>query len=187
MGRRLFAAIELPSSLVAAFDDYGRREARRWRGARWTPAANLHVTVGFFGDVDEKDIQPLKEALTSACARNKAFRLKFEGVTAAPPGRRPPTMIWASFFPSGEFDTLSADIRAAATPFSPEMPAAKESRPHVTMARSRDGLTDRPTAQMDADPAPVAAERLTLFESTLSPDGSHYRKIAEFSFGGGSK
>lgn len=186
MGRRLFAAIELPPPLIAALDSYGRSEAQHWRGAKWTATDDLHITVGFFGNVADGKIEPMTKALAEVCSRHAAFQIVFQRVELAPPGRRP-TMIWASFLPSGDFDALSADVRAAVVPFAPEMPAAKESRPHVTLARFKDRVAVRPgekTAPLGADPGAFIAGRVALFESKLASGGPTYEKIAEFVLGG---
>ncbi len=60
MSKRLFVAIDLPDStrqLLADLDPH-------IRGVRWTEPDQMHLTLGFFGDVPED--------LNSSCGKNSA-------------------------------------------------------------------------------------------------------------------
>ena len=57
MSKRLFVAIDLPDStrqLLAAIDPHVR-------GVRWTDLAQMHLTLGFFGDVSDETNPALRE------------------------------------------------------------------------------------------------------------------------------
>ncbi len=61
MSKRLFVAIDLPESmrqLLAGLDPH-------IRGMRWTDPAQIHLTLGFFGDVPEDIERKLREKLTA--------------------------------------------------------------------------------------------------------------------------
>ena len=61
MSKRLFVAIDLPESmrqLLAGLDPH-------IRGMRWTDPAQIHLTLGFFGDVPEDIELKLREKLTA--------------------------------------------------------------------------------------------------------------------------
>ena len=87
MTKRLFVAIDLPDSarqLLAGLDPH-------IRGVRWTDAAQMHLTLAFFGDVPE-DLEPaLREKLIAI--QFGAFFLSVAGVgTFATRGA--PKIIW---------------------------------------------------------------------------------------------
>ncbi|MBE0504193.1 MAG: hypothetical protein IBX46_08710 [Desulfuromonadales bacterium] len=56
---RLFIAIELPVELKTALV----KLRRDLPGARWVPAAQIHLTLAFLGEVEEKKIEPLRAGL----------------------------------------------------------------------------------------------------------------------------
>src|SRR5439155_3164867 len=61
MSKRLFVAIDLPEStrqLVAGLDPH-------MRGVRWTEPDQMHLTLGFFGDVPEDVELKLREKLSA--------------------------------------------------------------------------------------------------------------------------
>ena len=65
MSKRLFVAIDLPESmrqLLAGLDPH-------IRGMRWTDPAQIHLTLGFFGDVPEDIELKLREKLSAIRVR----------------------------------------------------------------------------------------------------------------------
>ena len=61
MNKRLFVAIDLPDStrqLLADLDPH-------IRGVRWTESDQMHLTLGFFGDVPEGVELKLREKLSA--------------------------------------------------------------------------------------------------------------------------
>ncbi len=176
-GKRLFAAIALPPDLAGEIAAEERRLAGGLRGGRWTAEADLHITVCFFGDVEEEDVPALTRVLTAAVSSVPAPQFLFDGFTAAPPGSRRQSMIWAVFDGGEEYAELVRAVRTAAGPFALDMPQEKEAIAHVTMARFRDGLAARPPFGKAA-PAPFRAATCDLMESRLTPAGPVYSVLA---------
>jgi len=53
--KRLFVEIPLPKQFLKAFSKYRDEMGRQTPWLRWTAVGNLHVTVLFLDDVDEKN------------------------------------------------------------------------------------------------------------------------------------
>jgi 2''-5'' RNA ligase len=78
MSKRLFVAIDLPNStrkLLAGLDPH-------LRGVRWTELDQMHLTLGFFGDVPEDIELKLREKLSAIGFG--AFFLPVNGVGCSP-------------------------------------------------------------------------------------------------------
>jgi len=86
---RLFLALPLPESIRAAAA--ALMEPAAARDLRWTPPAQLHVTLRFLGDTPVAKIEPLAERLAEV--RVEPFILPLEGVGAFPP-KAPPRILW---------------------------------------------------------------------------------------------
>ena len=87
MSNRLFVAIDLPESmrqLLAGLDPH-------IRGMRWTDPAQIHLTLGFFGDVPEDIELKLREKLSAI--QFGAFFLPVNSVGSFPP-KGAPKIIW---------------------------------------------------------------------------------------------
>ena len=76
--KRLFAAIELPDTLKESLV----RLEPEIRGARWVPAEQMHLTLGFFGDVDPIIEEKLRDKL--GAIRWSAFFLPLIGLGTFP-------------------------------------------------------------------------------------------------------
>jgi len=185
MKRRLFVAIALPEETKEAYLRQARRLAPAWLFARWTRPENLHLTACFLGDVEDGALPGLAAALGAAAAAARPFVLTPDRLELAPPGRRPPTMIWGAFAESVEYARLAGEIRRAAGPSAPGMPSEKPSRPHVTLARfasgSRPEGSGRPEQPADR-PRPFVAGGFSLIESRLASSGPTYVELKGFNF-----
>jgi len=184
---RLFLAIEIPQAV--------RREvARRIAGlrdrlprARWVDPEILHLTLLFFGQVDEAKVPALGTALRDAFARHLPMELRLAGGGTFPP-RRPARVAWVgmeameSADAADDLAALQADATAAAVESIGFEPEDRPFHPHVTLARCepfwpRDAAEKFAAAFPGAVGQPWTADHGILFESKLSPKGPRYRPV----------
>lgn len=184
MTKRLFLAVRLPGSHVAAYAALIERSRERYPGAKWVPPENLHLTVRFFGDVDESAVQVLLDSLRDILSREAVFPLTFDGVVFAPP-RRPPTMIWGLYADGGEYARLARRVGDSAAKLVTEPARHDEALPHVTLVRFKRPVSTTALPRIDRlDPFTVSS--CTLFASELMPTGPIHQAIADIPFGAAS-
>jgi 2'-5' RNA ligase len=183
--KRLFVAVDV-DELVR--DAIGRISAElRHRvapGVRvsWVRPDRMHLTLHFFGDVDASGEQSILDALAHPVP-HAPFDLSFEGLGLFPP-RGSPRVLWLGAQRGvGELQRLQKTVlrRLQQTVRVPPGDDAAY-RPHLTLARFR----DRPSrAQVDeiisirASTGPFRIDRVTLYESGLSPAGPTYSRLAD--------
>ena len=168
MSRRLFVAIDLPDStrqLLADLDPH-------IRGARWTQIDQMHLTLGFFGDVSEDIELKLREKLSAV--EFGAFFLPVHGVDAFS-SRGAPKIIWIGV---GKAHPHLFQIHkrvqetALAVRIEPEL---RPWHPHITIARCRDvsAQTLRKFLHSNAefDAGMIHVEAFHLYSSNLTPAG----------------
>ena len=91
--RRLFAGVAIETTEAL------RRLLGEWKAGlegeriRWVQPANLHITVEFFGAVEEGRLPELENALAAAAGRASAFRLALGGAGVFG-GMRHPRVLW---------------------------------------------------------------------------------------------
>jgi RNA 2',3'-cyclic 3'-phosphodiesterase len=177
---RLFIAIEPPDDLKKALGKL-RVDVP---GARWVPTEQLHLTLAFLGEVDEKTAGELSERL--ALIHTPPFNLRFSG-TGCFPNRHRPRVLWVGLGPQPRLthlaDRVHGTVLACGIP-QEERPFS----PHITLAR----LTFPPPREIDAfldqsnklkfPPFPVRG--ITLFQSCLTPNGAVHIPIRTFSTAG---
>ncbi|NED98958.1 RNA 2',3'-cyclic phosphodiesterase [Phytoactinopolyspora halotolerans] len=176
---RLFAAIVPPAEVVAHLD----RALRPIRddALNWSRVAALHITLAFYGEVDENHAEALTTRLRRAARRCPPMELRLSGA-----GRFGRAVLWVGVQGDTERLRRLADSAAAA---GRRLGIGRESgrpfRPHITVARTRHDDDLRPYANGLAEyHGPTwRADELVLIRSRLraEPDGrARYERVAGF-------
>src|SRR4051812_38622707 len=182
---RLFVGVELDEAVrdaAAAISDSLRRDLGQRVEARWIPAANLHITLWFLGEVGASCVRSTISAVDSAF-HERAFDLEISGLGAFPPSG-PPRVFWLGV--SAGADSL-ARLHAELTPrlqplgFQPERRAYSA---HLTIARVKEisrAVSSRDIrATLQSRPAQAGTcrvEAVTLFRSHVSSKGATYEAV----------
>jgi 2'-5' RNA ligase len=167
--KRLFVAIDFPPSVQRFLIDLDPRI----RGVRWTAAEQMHLTLGFFGDVPEDIDAKFREKLSAIhCG---AFFLPIAGVGTFPP-KGPPKIVWIGIGRGHpHLFQLHKRVTEAALAVGLE-PDLRPFHPHITLARCRDVSPQsiRKFLQMnvDLDAGMVHVDSFHLYSSQLTPTAS---------------
>lgn len=180
---RAFVAIDMPEPVRDALEAV---QAGLTVG-RLTDPDTLHLTLAFLGEQPESVLAELHGQLSGLAAPR--FELRLQGLGSF--GSRAPSVIWAGVAPLPALAELRDKVRGAVRRAGIELPRERF-RPHVTLARFRRGM--RPEAVLAvqrfvAENAGFAApaftvERVSLFQSTLRPDGPLHEVLAEYPLDG---
>ncbi len=150
--------------------------------ARLTPVRPeaMHITLKFLGEIEEREIDPIVQALSSIQFR--PFQASVEGVSGNPPSR--PRVVWGVVRDGGECAALARRVDEVLEPLGMEK-EGRPYRPHVTLARVRqfDPSLLRQVKLLSAMAFGCATvSSLKLKKSTLTPKGPLYEDLAEVSF-----
>lgn len=176
---RLFTGIELP--------DHIRDRLAEVRvplpGARWLEPDDLHITLRFAGDIDNRQADEFRTAL--AAIEEPAFSLRISGLGAF--GGNQPKTLWAGLATSPELEALArANERAARNAGLP--PEKHSFKAHVTLARLKGTRADELARMLEGSSAlvsePFAVDRFALFSSRPGVGGGPYVVEDEFPLGG---
>ncbi|QPP08217.1 RNA 2',3'-cyclic phosphodiesterase [Streptomyces bathyalis] len=210
---RLFTALLPPDHVLDASGQLADKVAElramdRAGQLRWTHRANWHITLAFYGEVGEGQLDGLRERLSRAARRGRPLRLRIAGgghfghrslwaaVTGAPSdadGAHPGAAENAGHRPDGEgVRRLAATTAAAGRRIGLGTDEPHRFRAHLTLARSRSQPFDlRPyTAALDEFAGePWTAGELALVRSNLPDSGEpgdqpRYEQIAAWPLGG---
>jgi 2'-5' RNA ligase len=175
---RLFAALEVPLDIAEGL----ARRQRGVPGARWRPIETLHITLRFFGDVNEPTAADLDDAL--ATVRMKPFEVQLAGAGAFGEFDHM-RALWVGVAPSEPLVRLAGKCETAARKAGLK-DETRAYRPHVTLAY----LTGSPEPRVGEWIADTnllkspcwTARRFGLYSSELGPSGSRYVLESEHSF-----
>jgi 2'-5' RNA ligase len=172
---RLFAGIPVPeparAELAAILDDLARRD---WP-VQWVRPEGLHLTLKFFGSVEEPTAATLALALSAAAEGIGPIPLNCHTVGAFPSGRRA-KVVWIGLDAPGTLELLQDAIERACVPLGFPV-EGRPFRPHITLGRVKAGEGLPAEAWPDFPPPgeiPFLAEQLVLFESRSARGGSVY-------------
>jgi len=168
MPKRLFVAIDLPDStrqLLASLDPH-------IRGVRWTESDQMHLTLGFFGDVTEEVELKLREKLSAI--EFGAFFLSVNGVGAFS-SKGAARIIWIGVGKTHpHLFQIHKRVQEAALAVAIE-PELRPWHPHITIARCRDVSAQaiRKFLQSNAefDAGMIRVDAFHLYSSKLTPAG----------------
>lgn len=177
---RLFVAIELSPAVRKALVDLQRRLGAHGSIVRWVPAEQLHLTVKFLGEVDDRQVAAVGNAVTDCGTQLGPFTMGTAGAGCFPP-RGNVRVVWGGVTDSdGRLSALVERVEAAME----SLGFARERRPfspHITVGRVREGAaTDALRSALGAASLASAEQEvagMTLMSSVLSPRGPTYTPV----------
>ncbi|WP_420619342.1 RNA 2',3'-cyclic phosphodiesterase [Candidatus Poriferisocius sp.] len=164
---RLFLAVFPPVDVVEQLGELERPEVE---GLRWTNREQWHITLRFFGEAEQGDVEDsLRE-----------FRGAAPTVLLGPASRWLGGRVLA--LPADGLDELAVEVRARTETIG-QAPDRRKFTGHLTLARTRRRLHGAVVSQpFDAQ---FKAAELWLVSSQLHSDGARYTKLSHWPLGEG--
>lgn len=178
---RCFLAVPLADAGLAAAQRLQDELRENVTDVRWARPETLHLTVHFFGAIDDERAAAALAAVTPIAERTAPFDVVLDRLGAFPP-RGAPRVLWLG--PTGDIAPLSAlalECRDALAAIGFEV-EHRAYHPHCTLGRPRTPWRDTArtawesavTAAADQSGIRFTAQRLVLFESRSAPGGAVY-------------
>jgi 2'-5' RNA ligase len=183
---RLFAGIGLDDAVrsgLARCLPIDEASAGGVPGLRWLPPHNWHLTLQFFGSVQEDAVAGLHAACERAARARPPFAIELGGAGAFASPRRA-RVLWIGVR-SGhdQVAALAEALFAHSEPlgFPREQ---REFRSHVTVARLKaPGDVRSLVGSLRVPPLAMQVAALTLYRSHLARTGAEYEALASFPLG----
>ncbi len=156
---------------------------------KWVEPDNLHLTLKFLGDVDERDIPRVCETVQRAAAEVAPFELEILGAGAFPKLHRPRT-IWLG---SGKGEPQMAELSRRVEKALEKLGFPREGRrfqAHLTIGRVRNAgpelaqLAQLLQVAADVEVGAMAVDEAVVFSSQLHPSAQYTRHCAARHWGG---
>jgi 2'-5' RNA ligase len=184
---RIFVAVALNAALREAVAGLRSRLNAAASSLRWVPPGNLHLTLKFLGEIAERRVARVTDAVREVAGRARPFSIVLAGMGAFPSPRRP-RVVWVGVGQGA--DELVALARDLDTTLR-RMKFPKEARPfrpHLTVARAKQsGPVPDLAGPLGALGGVVvgtqAVDALFVMESMLHPSGAIYRPVEEMRLG----
>jgi 2'-5' RNA ligase len=175
---RLFLALDLPEPARAAIAAWRDQLVRGRADLRPVRSEALHVTLVFLGWQDEAAAPRIAEAAFGTLPDQPAPRLTPLGVRTVPP-RSPRLFALDLEDEGGRATAVQAAASAALDAGGWYRPEKRPFWPHLTLARAkRAERRVRPLQDGPPPPGAFEATAVTLYRSTLRPQGALYEPLA---------
>ena len=127
---RLFIAIDLPETVKNSIKSI----CGGIPDARWVDVQQLHLTLRFIGEVDDRMFDSIKNSLAEITETR--FSLTLRGVGSFPP-KRPPRVLWVGIENSETLIRLAGEVEEVLVRKNGLEPEERKFSPHITIARFR--------------------------------------------------
>ncbi len=184
--KRLFAAIKIHPSEKFLNTYHGMKSALVSEKIKWVNPDNIHLTLKFFGETSEDNIDDICEAIDESVVGVEPFNLvmRRSGIFGS---KYNPRVIWFGFEDSAEIQTLFFNMKKYLERAGFEYDR-QNFVPHLTIARIK-YIQNKKNFQLvidrfkEADIQDELIDRVILYESILTQQGPVYEVVEEFPFG----
>jgi RNA 2',3'-cyclic 3'-phosphodiesterase len=186
---RTFVAVEITGPIRARADELIAALDGTAADVNWVEPHNLHLTLKFLGDVHQREITNICRAIGRGTAELDPFDVEVRGAGAFPNSARPRT-VWLGVAAGTEPMVVlhdRAEVELAKLGYREEH---RRFQPHLTIGRVRgagmgiDELGKRLQSHADFLAGRMTVAKVTLFSSTLTPDGPIYEVLGTAPLGG---
>jgi 2'-5' RNA ligase len=142
-------------------------------GLRWISAGGFHVTLHFFGEVQEPGVAALQRVFDDPDLRVPALSLRLGSMGQFPP-RGSPRVLWVGFDQGVDVMRSYWDLFEKKVSPLGWAPDERGFSPHVTVARA--GRAGGSGEEVNVEPPPIdfLMEECVLFQSMLGRAGAQY-------------
>jgi 2'-5' RNA ligase len=183
---RTFIAIELPQDIKDAISRLQSKLKASGADVKWVAPTNIHLTLKFLGEIDEKTKDAVSDIIKEIAVNTPCFTIKL-GEIGAFPRIQSPRVIWIGLSEGHEqtktiVDHLKSELEECGI-FGDNKPFSS----HITIGRvhslkKMDSLIrciSELAAQGTEKLGEFQAGKITLFKSTLLPQGPLYETLQE--------
>lgn len=184
---RSFLAIELPATILKRIEEVQKDLKSSRADVRWVSPENIHLTLKFFGTIEESIIESIIKLTEGPVQGTLLFSLKIQGMGAFP-SLKNPRVIWIGFQEGKEIvvaiqKQLEREFEKIG--FQPEN---RPFHPHLTLGRMRsnrgkDELVRGMERYREEEFGNFQVEKIVLFKSELRPTGPIYTPLREIRLG----
>ena len=177
---RLFVATHLNSDVLREIGSF-LSPLKSFRGVKWVAVDNLHITLKFLGETEDKKLGLIIDELNQISA--SPFKLSIKE-TGAFPHLKNPRVIWIGV--DGELDKCnelyqSVEDRMDSLGFPFEK---RDFKPHLTIGRVKGKVHKSVINELEKNKSKnfgeVEIKSFSLMESKLTPKGSIYNELERF-------
>ncbi len=180
---RTFVAVDVSAKVQAGIAKLIERLALTGIDYKWVDRENLHITLNFLGEVDEKEVPEVCRCVQSAVVDFPSFEITLSGLGSFPSANKP-KVVWVGS-EMGQEHLSELNDRIAAKLEAMRFPRDRNAfHAHLTLGRLRRGgrwnqsFTDSLKKFADFDGGQCIIDQVVVYSSFLDRLGPTYTPMA---------
>jgi 2'-5' RNA ligase len=180
---RSFLAIELPEIIRKRIEQVQGDLKSSHADMRWVNPGKIHLTLKFFGNIEEARIEPIVKAMEGPVYNGTGFPLRVKGIGTFPHWKNP-RVIWMGLIDGRDIlIPLQKQIETELEKIGFE-PEGRAFQPHLTLgrvnsARGKEELIQKMEKYREEEFGEFDVAKIILFKSDLKPTGPIYTPLRE--------
>ncbi len=179
MSKRSFIAINLPTELKKKLGEIilKLKKINPDYAIKWVEPENLHLTLHFFGNLNDKQIAQVEEGIEEVAKHNASFQMS-TGDFGCFPNEKTPRVIFIETKDTKAVRTLVGQLEVMLQNLGYKVDT-KPWQAHITLGRIKNQTRCR-TEGVKMESFTFDVKSVELMESQLTPEGSVYSVIKSF-------
>jgi 2'-5' RNA ligase len=175
---RLFFSIDLPEKLKKEIIEFAKSKFNNeiWR---WINLDNIHLTISFLGEIEEKNLSEILE-LENIFQKKKKFEIEFEKIIYGPENKKEKRMIWVKIKENENLKEIKEDIEKELNKKIEFEIEKRKFTPHLTLARIKKNSYFPPKKIELKFKRKISVKEIKLFQSFLNKNGAEYKILKTF-------
>lgn len=189
---RTFIAVDINKAIrdrAVALQD---KLAQTSSDVKWVEPENMHITLLFLGEVNDRDIVDICDSVAEVCQEHAPFAMTIESVGAFPTSRRPRTLWMGVGEGKQELTALHDALEPPLLDLGCYRREGRSYTPHLTLGRVK---SDRPSDELatalakhtDWHGGQTLVREVLVMSSELTSDGPTYTVLSRASLEGGAE
>ena len=180
---RSFLAVEIPDDIKEYLKTVVKGVSKYADGVKWVNEAAQHITLKFFGEIEEEMAWNIKKSIEHTGSKYGPFTLTLKCIDAFPSRKRARVIVITLENGVDNIKDIFNDIEQNFASLGIEKDE-RSFRPHITLGRRKAPapLLDKAITEIDRKTFDVNA--LVLFKSTLTSRGAIYTPVWEIKLKG---
>uniref|UniRef100_A0A7C4VSZ1 RNA 2',3'-cyclic phosphodiesterase n=1 Tax=Fervidobacterium thailandense TaxID=1008305 RepID=A0A7C4VSZ1_9BACT len=183
---RTFVAIDVNSEIREIAQEVMEKLQNAGFKANWTKPENLHLTLFFMGEMDERHVDKMADVLNKRLLGFPSFSTVLAGIGYFK-FKHAPRVIFLKLEPTKSLQKMYLEMKSELTKNKFKYDDQGNFVPHVTLARVKEYPSNWETivSEMVVPKITLVIDGFTIYSSTLTPQGPIYKWVYKSKFEGG--
>jgi len=183
---RTFIAIDVNQEIRDTSEEVITKLQELGFKAAWTKPENVHLTLFFMGEMDEKAVDSMVYSLNKRMKGFPSFSTKLTGLEYFK-FKHSPRVLFLKFEPTKSLQKMYLEMKSELTKNKIKYDDQGNFVPHATLGRVKEYPVDweKKALELVVPSISLVIDGFTVYSSTLTPQGPIYKWIYKSKFEGG--